>query len=208
MNLALFLINEEPGTKYVRESHIREVLLHDRDGVFEIDEKKIRSSQWEACLKSKGQNPVPPPKILFKGVKKKAYPFVLKAGLLPGSKDHVLLATNRDLSTRIAHRLDQNPVLLEIKAGAAHENGIRFYPFGDSLYLADEIPVQFISGPPLVKDIAVKEKPIEKKSQIEPGSFILRAERDPDFKRRNKAKKRAGWKEEVRKSRKRRLGYN
>lgn len=196
-------INEEPGTKYVRESHIREVLLHDRDGVFEIDEKKIRSSQWKVCLKSKGQNPVPPPKILFKGVKKKAYPFVLKAGLLPGSKDHVLLATNRDLSTRIAHRLDQDPVLLEIKAGSAHENGIRFYPFGDSLYLADEIPVQFISGPPLPKDVAVKEKPIEKKSEIEPGSFILRAERDPDFKRRNKAKKRAGWKEEVRKGRKR-----
>ena len=201
-------INEEPGTKYARESHIREVLLHDRDGVFEIDEKKIRSSQWKVCLKSKGHNPVPPLKILFKGVKKKAYPFVLKAGLLPGSKDHVLLATNRDLATRIAHRLDQNPVLLEIKAGAAHENGIRFYPFGDSLYLADEIPVQFISGPPLPKDVAVKEKPIEKKSEIEPGSFILRAERDPDFKRRNKAKKRAGWKEEVRKGRKRRLGYN
>jgi len=208
MKELLKAINEEPGTKYVRESHIREVLLHDRDGVFEIDEKKIRSSQWKACLKSKGHNPVPPPKILFKGVKKKAYPFVLKAGLLPGSKDHVLLATNRDLATRIAHRLDQDPVLLEIKAGAAHENGIRFYPFGDSLYLADEIPVQFISGPPLPKDVAVKEKPIEKKREIEPGSFILRAERDPDFKRRNKAKKRAGWKEEVRKGRKRRLGYS
>ncbi len=196
-------INEEPGTKYVRESHIREVLLHDRDGVFEIDEKNIRSSQWKVCLKSKGQNPVPPPRILFKGVKKKTYPFVLKAGLLPGSKDHVLLATNRDLATRIAHRLDQNPVLLEIRAGAAHENGIRFYPFGDSLYLADEIPVQFISGPPLPKDLPRKEKPIEKKREIEPGSFILRVERDPDFKRRNKAKKRVGWKEEVRKGRKR-----
>jgi putative RNA 2'-phosphotransferase len=196
-------INEEPGTKYVRESHIREVLLHDRDGVFEIDEKKIRSSQWKVCVVSKGKNPVPPPKILFKGVRRKAYPFVLKAGLLPGSKDHVLLATNRDLATRIAHRLDQNSVLLEIRAGAAHENGIRFCPFGDSLYLADEIPVQFVSGPPLPKDVAVKEKAIEKKGEIEPGSFILRVERDPDLKRRNKTKKRIGWKEEVRKGRKR-----
>jgi putative RNA 2'-phosphotransferase len=196
-------ISEEPGTKYVRESHIREVLLHDRGGIFEIDEKKIRSSQWKVCLASKGKNPGPAPKILFKGVRKKAYPSILKAGLLPGSKDHVLLAANRDLAIRIARRLEQNPVLLEIRAGAAQENGIRFCPFGDSLYLADEIPVQFISGPPLPKELPLKPEPMQKRGEIAPGSFILTVERDPDFKRRNKAKKRFGWKEEVRKGRKR-----
>jgi putative RNA 2'-phosphotransferase len=196
-------INEEPDTRYVRESHIREVLLHDRDSIFEIDEKKIRSSQWSVCLKSKGKNPGPLPKILFKGVRKKAYPFILKAGLLPGSRDHVVLATNRDLAMRIARRLEQHPVLLEIRAGAAHEDGIRFYAFGGSLYLADEVPVQFISGPPLPKEVTLKPEPLEKRREIAPGSFILRAERDPDLKRRNKAKKRIGWKEEVRKGRKR-----
>jgi putative RNA 2'-phosphotransferase len=196
-------INEEPGMAYVRESHLREVLLNDRDGIFEIDEKKIRSTKRNFCMVNKEEYLTPSPKILFKGVKRKAYPYILKAGLSPGSKEHIVMTTDRDLAVRIARRLDQEPVILEIRAKAAIENGITFYPFGESIYLADSVPVQFISGPPLPKELPPKKETIEKEREITPGSFILRADRDPDLRRRKKAKKRIGWKEEVKKSRKR-----
>ena len=116
-------------------------------------------------------------------------------------QEHVVLATDRDLAIRIARRSEQNPVMLEIKAGAAHENGIAFYRFGHSLYLADEIPVQFISGPPLPKERQPKEEPQIRVMQTTTGSFMLTPERDPDLKRRARTKKRIGWKEETRQRR-------
>ena len=196
-------INEEPSMAYVRESHVREVLLNDRDGTFDIDGKKIRSTKRSFCPVNEEEALAAPPKILFKGVKRKAYPYILKDGLLPGSKDYVVMTTDKDLAIRIARRLDQKPIILEIGAGTAIENGINFYRFGDSIYLANGVPVQFISGPPLPKELPSKEETLEKEREIAPGSFILRAERDPDLKRRKKVKKRIGWKEEMKKGRKR-----
>lgn len=194
-------INEDPNMAYVRESHLREVMLCDRDGTFEIDGKKIRSTKRNFCPVNRAKDLASTPKILFKGVKRKAYPYILKAGLSPGSKGYVVMTTDKDLAIRIACRSDQNPIILEIRAGTATKDGISFFPFGDSIYLADRVPVQFISGPPLPKGRPSKEEVIGKEREIAPGSFILRAEMDPDLKRRNKVKKRIGWKEEVKKGR-------
>ncbi len=196
-------INEEPNMAYVRESHIQEVLLHNRDGSFEITEKKIRSIKRNFTPVNKDQDRVHPPKTLYKGIKRKTYPFILKSGLLPGSREHIVMTKDKDLAIRIAHRLDQQPIILEIKAGVAAENGIPFFLFGDSIYLADKIPVQFISGPPLPKELPSKKEPVEKEREIISGSFILRAERDPDLKRRKNVKKRSEWKKEIKKDRKR-----
>jgi len=196
-------IDEESNMAYVRESHIREVLLNNRDGSFEINEEKIRSIKRNFTLIDKDQDRVHPPKMLYKGIKRKTYPFILKSGLLPGSKEHIVMTKDKDLAIRIAHRLDQKPIILEIKAGVAAENGIPFFLFGDSIYLADKIPVQFISGPPLPKELPSKKETGEKEREIISGSFILQAERDPDLKRRKNVKKRIEWKKEMKKGRKR-----
>jgi len=200
---SLKAINEEPNMAYVRESHIREVLLHDRDGAFEIDGKKIRSTKRTFPPVNKDKNLAPLPKILFKGVRRKAYPSILKSGLLPGSKEYVVMTKDRDLAIRIARRSDQKPIILEIKTETAIENGITFYPFGDSLYLADRVPVQLNNGQQSKKELTAKKETLKKEREKAPGSFILEAERYPDLKRRNKAKKTIGWQKEVRKGRKR-----
>ena len=196
-------INEEPNMAYVRESHVREVLLHDRDGIFEIDGKKIRSTKRDFCPVEKEKDLASLPKILFVGVKTKAYPYILKSGLFPGSKEHIVMTKDRDLAIRIARRLDPRPIILEISAESTIENGIAFYHFGDSLYLADRVPVDFISGPPLPKELPSREETPKKEREEAPGSFILKAEMDPDLERRKKAKRRIGWKEEVKRGRKR-----
>jgi putative RNA 2'-phosphotransferase len=196
-------IHEEPSMGYVRESHVREVLLNNRDGIFEIDGKKIRSTKRTFCLIDRVKDRSSPPKILFTGVKRKAYPHILRDGLLPKSKQYVVMAPERDLAVRIARRLDQNAIILQINARTAIENGISFSPFGESLYLAERVPVDYINGPPLPKELPSKGGPLTKESEMSPGSFILKAERDPDLKRREKAKKRVGWKEQMKRARKR-----
>jgi putative RNA 2'-phosphotransferase len=199
----LKVIHDEPHMAYVRESHLREVILHDRGDAFEVAERKIRCRKRN-FVSLKGQDAVAnPPKLLFKGVKRKAYPAVLVHGLVPGAGDHVVMTTDRDLAIRIARRQDQRPVIFEIRAQAASESGTAFFPFGDSLYVADRVPARFINGPPLPKDLPEERGPMRRKAEFTPGSFILEAEKDPDRTRRDRARKKRGWKEEARRVRKR-----
>ena len=110
-------INEEPAMAYVRESHVREVLLHDREHIFEIDGKRIRSTKRSFSGVNREQEYLPPPKILFKGVKRKTYAHILESGLFPGAKEFVEMAPDKGFALRIARRYDQNPIVLEVRAG-------------------------------------------------------------------------------------------
>ena len=193
-------VKGEPSMGYIRESHVREALLKDKEGIFEIQENKIRSTKRDYRLIFDNQD-FTPPKILYKGVKRKTYPSLLEYGLLPGSKEYVVMTRDRDFAIRIARRLDQKPIILEIRARVAAEEGIDFYPFGDSIYLADRVPARYISGPALPKELPVKKETLVKPREITPGSFILKVAKDPDLNRRKKSEKRIRWKEEVKKER-------
>jgi putative RNA 2'-phosphotransferase len=195
-------VKEEPPMGYIRESHVRETLLQDREGIFEIQENKIRSTKRDYSLVFDNRDFIPP-KILYKGVKRKTYPFILENGLLPGSGEHVVMAGDKDFAVRMALRLDQRPIILEIRARAAAEKGINFYPFGDSIYLSDRVPARYISGPALPKELPAKKEVLVKPKETTPGSFVLKVSKDPDLKRRRKSEKRVKWKEDVKKERRR-----
>lgn len=199
----LKVVHEEPHMGYVRQSHVREVILHDRGNLFDVAETKIRSKK-RGFVPLEDQNALPnPPKLLFKGVKRKAYPAVLSHGLLPGAGNRVVMTADRDLAIRMAHRQDQRPVIFEIQAQAASDFGTAFFPFGASLYVADQVPAQFIKGPPLPKDLPEQQQPEKTKKGPTPGSFVLDPSKDLDRPRRQGAKKKKGWKEEARRDRKR-----
>ena len=109
------------------------------------------------------------------------------------------------MAERIGKRKDQRPVIIEVMALKAANEGVHISRFG-GLYLASEIPVRFIAGPPLPKS-ALRERETaaqEKKDVTEvirdftPGTFFLDLKNDPDKSRRIKGRKKRGWKEEVR----------
>ena len=98
----LHAIREETNMAYVRESHLREVILQDKDHLFEIDGKKIRSTKRDFFPIYKADAVFSLPKLLFKAVKRKAYPAIVKSGLVPGAEEHIVMTTDRDLALRIA----------------------------------------------------------------------------------------------------------
>lgn len=200
----LWAFHEEPGWTHVREGSIKEVLLSEERSLFEEFENKIRAVErhWNLNL----ENPEKfVPKQLFHGIRKKAHPAALEKGL-PFQQDRfIVLSSSREMAERLGKRRDRKPVILEINAAKALEQKIDFFRFGD-LFLAKELPPEYITGPPVPKDFirTVEETPhrIQEKPQIfEPGAFLLKAERDPDRSRNIRGKKRKGWKEEARKMR-------
>jgi hypothetical protein len=95
--------------------------------------------------------------------------------------------------------------MLEVLTEPAQQQGVSFHAFGD-LYLAREIPPEFISGPPVPEEIPElqapkKEKPVPQPSALTGGTFLLEAHRDPDLSRRRSGRKPRGWKEDSRKLR-------
>jgi putative RNA 2'-phosphotransferase len=205
----LWAIHEEPGWGYVRQGHINEVLMGKERDLFQSEDKQIRAldRRWHLDL----HNPtLSSPKILFTPIRRKAHPFVMEKGLKSIEGRHIILTSDRDMATRIGLRRDRNPVLLEIMAALAQEKGIFFYPFGH-LFLTTDIPVRFISGPPVSKEILATQRITETKKDdfrpgamdFSPGTFTLDMNKDPDLSRRARGKKPKGWKESTRKMRKR-----
>ena len=202
-------IHEEPGWGYVRRSHINEVLLGKDRHLFHYEDSKIRvlDRRWQLDLATPSLS-LPP--ILYVSVRRKAHRVVMERGLRPQGEGRVVLSPDQEMALRIGRRRDPEPVLLEVMAVAASDNGLQFYPFGD-LFLSDNMPPRFISGPPVSKDVletrgdreAKKETSTPARFDSTPGTFTMEMDKDPDRYRKAKGKKRKGWKEDVRKARRR-----
>ncbi len=203
-------LNEEPGWRYVRQSHIHEVLLGKNRELFQPLEKRIRATDthWELDL---GRPSSTLPAILYTPVRRKAHPVVMEKGLRSAEGRYLILSSDRDMALRTGKRRDQDPVVLEVLARVAGSEGVKFYVFGD-LFLGIEIPAKFIAGPPVSRDVlegrrtetSKKEAAPKKRPYEAPGTFLLDLARDPDPYRRAKGRKRKGWKEEARGQRRRR----
>jgi putative RNA 2'-phosphotransferase len=197
----LWAIHEEPGWSYVRQGHIKEVLMGKARPLFEIRDDRIRvlERHWRLELVKPAKDIS---KTLFTPVRRKAHLHVMEKGLRSLQGKPLVLSGDKQMAERIGRRRDQSPVLIEVMAAGASKEGVPFYAFGH-LFLASEIPAEFIAGPPVAEDLIEAKDTAAKKpkaiSGFEAGTFILDLDRDSH--RREKGKMRKGWKEEARKTR-------
>ncbi|MCK5724474.1 MAG: RNA 2'-phosphotransferase [Gammaproteobacteria bacterium] len=200
-------IHEESGWGYVRQGHFNEILMGNDRALFQWDDRRIKvlEREWQMDLENPFQGL---PKILFVAVRKRAHPHVLEKGLRSSADNYLTLSPDKEMAIRIGRRRDQSPVLLEIMALQAENNGISFFAFGQ-LFLAKEVPADYITGPPVSRDVLssreesvpkIEERPLD----FMPGSFILDLDRGPGSRAQTRGKKRKGWKEKARNLRKKR----
>lgn len=204
-------LHEEPGWRYVRQSHINEVLLGKDRFLFETESDRIRvlERRWDMKLGDGFLESIP--SILLTPVRRRAHPVVMEKGLISAHGKLLVLSPDESMAGRIGRRQDPKPVLLQVEAEKARREGILFYQF-DSLYLCGEVPARYVAGPPVAKEVlkvaAEKEaKPVEDirvAGAFSAGTFPLDAARDPAPHRRDKGKKPKSWKESARKMRRKR----
>ncbi|MFH2220417.1 MAG: RNA 2'-phosphotransferase [Pseudomonadota bacterium] len=202
INDLLKAVCEEEGWRYVRGSHIDEILISLPDPPVEIKENLIRAKD-----RSKLPQIVPAenlPKILYTCVRKKAHLFVMENGISPAGHRHVILSSSRELAERIGKRFDPEPVMLTVHVGKSIQEGVVFYRAGDTLYLAESIHSGCFSGPPLPKQKMETRRPPEQKEDVAPrlrGSYIIDLEEKSAQQTRNRQKKE--WKDFKKKKRQR-----
>ena len=143
-------VNEEEGWKYVRRSHLDEILYSLPDPPFEILDKQIRAKDRDQLSLPEPVQDLP--KLLFTCIRRRAYRTVSEKGIYPMGYQQVVLSSDQEQAVRIGKRVDPDPVILTIQVQKSIAKGVRFYQTGELLYLAESIPTSCFSGPPLPKE--------------------------------------------------------
>ena len=182
-------IGEEEGWRYVRQGHIDEILYTLTDPPIEIDGLYVRARERGTLP---GTGPAEPlPKLLYVGIRRKAYTNVSRKGIFPGAHPHIILASDMEMAARIGRRLDASPVLLTVLVQESVTRGVSFRQAGAALYLAESIPVGCFTGPPLPEEKVTEAKQPAKPPATAPtpGTFQLKPDGGRRTKERTKRKK-------------------
>lgn len=199
-------IGEEEGFRYVRKSHIDEILVSLPNPPIEINNNYIRA-KFRDNLPNQIQTQELP-KLLYTCVRRKAYPVVMEKGIFPMGFNKVILSAMPDMAERIGKRRDPSPILLIVQTQKAMAHGTIFYEAGEPLFLAESISTDCFSGPPLPKQKThsikqvTQDKPVSPKF---PGSFIVEKHNLSDHRKGYQQKKKSEtvpWGEKQKKKKK------
>ena len=110
----------------------------------EIKDDKIRALYGHSVSNRIKKEAAIPPEILYHGTSHKSLDSIKENGLLPMNRQYVHLSTDKDTALLVGKRRDDNPVLLEIDAKRAFEEGTIFYIGNDKVWLCDEVDAKYI----------------------------------------------------------------
>jgi putative RNA 2'-phosphotransferase len=129
------------------EADLDEMMAQADKQRYEKQDGKIRAFYGHS-MPDKIQKPeaVPPP-VLYHGTAPDKAEIILREGLKSMNRQYVHLSTDQATAQRVGARHSPTPVILEIRAAAADEAGIAFYPGNEDIWLADMIPPEFILDP-------------------------------------------------------------
>ena len=204
----LQVLHEEPAWRYVRRSHLNEILMGKDRPLFESSDEGLRTAERRWQFKTEGKLDSLPG-ILFTPIRSRAHPVVMDNGLKAVGEKPLVLSPDREMALRIGMRKDPSPVILEISARKALSQGVTFIPFG-RLFLSPLVPSSFIIGPKVSKEVLERVQTTQERKEKRapdpfaflPGSLILDMKMEPLKGKKGRGKKRKGWKEEARKLRK------
>jgi putative RNA 2'-phosphotransferase len=109
----------------------------------EIIGDKIRALYGHSQV-SISYQPVKPPDVLYHGTSRSNKDKVLCNGLLSMSRQKVHLSVDLLTALSVGKRKDKTPIIFQVDAKNAFLTGINFYQGNDNVWLANEIPPQFI----------------------------------------------------------------
>ncbi len=110
----------------------------------EIKDGKIRAYYGHSFEDKIEKTPVEPPEILYHGTSHEAAEKIMKEGITPQQRQYVHLSKDIKTATSVGLRKDHHPVLLQVDAKKAYQDGLKFYVGNEDIWLADTIPPQYI----------------------------------------------------------------
>lgn len=141
------------GALNARHPARRAVVREDLEEIIAISDKKrhevvgdrIRALYGHSVRDKIERVPSAPPEALYHGTSHKALESILDGGLLPMGRQMVHLSADVEMAEQVGRRRDGHPVILQVDASAAHSDGLEFFEGNDRVWLAANIPAQYLS---------------------------------------------------------------
>lgn len=111
---------------------------------YEMRDGMIRAFYGHSIPQKMTHELATPPATLFHGTTPTAASAIKIEGLRPMQRQYVHLSAEEATARAVALRRTRHPVILRVNALQAHQQGIRFYYGNDMVWLADNIPPDFI----------------------------------------------------------------
>ena len=150
----LAALHDEEGWRGVREGQI--LMLANQPGgasPLEMEAGSIRLKPALASLPPEAPDGSALPKMLYAAFKPAAWAVISRRGLRPKAGEEVVrLWSEAEQALRVGRRLSPAAVLVTVRAARAGQAGVVFRPYSHRLWLADEIPAEFLSGPPVPEE--------------------------------------------------------
>lgn len=120
-------------------------LMNDSDKQrYELKNHRIRAYYGHSFKKKIKKESQIPPQILYHGTAKRFLSSIMKEGLKPMNRQYVHLSQDKETAYLVGSRHDQNPVILQIDAYKAYQDGIAFYLGNETVWLSEALPSQYI----------------------------------------------------------------
>jgi putative RNA 2'-phosphotransferase len=138
------LRSENEAWQELGESDIREMVRTSSKQRHEIRDGRIRAIYGHSIPDKLKRVSATPPEILFHGTSPQTVALIETHGLKPMGRQNVHLSVDEATAIEVGKRKSKTPTLLRVLASEAHAAGVAFYEGNDKVWLADEVPPQFI----------------------------------------------------------------
>lgn len=141
------ILNGLPNFRWATHADVMAVVeggTGDEKRRFEVAEGRIRARYGHSFAQPVVYEPCEPPRLLYHGTSPEAAGAIRREGLRPMERQYVHLSTDVDTAVLVGVRHAGEPVVLTVRAAEAHSAGIVFYRADDAVYLAREIPAEFV----------------------------------------------------------------
>jgi putative RNA 2'-phosphotransferase len=143
-DLLVALRAEKPAWAGLSEADLVQMMADAEKQRFEMCDGKFRALYGHSTPQRLAKEPAAPPAILFHGTAPKTVALIRADGLRPMGRQYVHLSLDTATATQVGRRKAKDPVILRIRAGEAHGEGVRFYRGNDLVWLADAVAPAFI----------------------------------------------------------------
>ena len=132
--------------KWANRWLIKAMVYSDWKKRYELKDNKIRARYGHSVDVKLTDYPIAEEDVLYYGTGEEEAQRLLEIGIKPVNQAYVHLSTTIEKSEEVARLRTDEPIILEIDAKKAREDGIRIIKANDFIALAKEIPPKYIKG--------------------------------------------------------------
>lgn len=123
---------------------VKAIIYSDAKKRYELRGDKIRARYGHSIEVELNDMPEATEDVLYYGTSEEEAQRITEVGIKPVKQTFVHLSTTLEKSIEVAVLRTENPIVFEIDAKKARENGIRIIKANETIALAKEIPPQYI----------------------------------------------------------------